>query len=102
MATAEAARIVEVFALSFNQDPTWGWAFPNPEARLDHHRAWWSLFVHTAVPYGWVWMTEDGGAASLWIPPGKPELSAEDAWLARAPEATATTTARMATGRRKR
>ena len=78
MATAEAARIVEVFALSFNQDPTWGWAFPNPEARLDHHRAWWSLFVHTAVPYGWVWMTEDGGAASLWIPPGKPELSAED------------------------
>ena len=34
--------------------------------------------MHTAVPYGWVWMTEDGGAASSWIPPGKPELSEED------------------------
>ena len=45
---------------------------------MDHQRAWWGLFMHTAVPYGWVWMTEDGGAASSWIPPGKPELSAED------------------------
>ena len=34
--------------------------------------------MHSALPYGWVWMTEDGGAASLWIPPEKPELSEED------------------------
>ena len=34
--------------------------------------------MHTAVPYGSVWMTEDGGAAALWIPPGKPELNEED------------------------
>jgi GNAT superfamily N-acetyltransferase len=45
---------------------------------MDHHRIWWGLGVHSAVPYGCVWMTVDGGAASLWIPPGKPELSAED------------------------
>lgn len=75
---AEAGDIVELFTLAFHEDPTWSWAFPNPEARLDQHRAWWSLFMHTAVPYGWVWMTEDGGAASLWIPPGRPELSEED------------------------
>ena len=75
---AEAGDIVELFTLAFHEDPTWSWAFPNPEARLDQHRAWWSLFMHTAVPYGWVWMTEDGGAASSWIPPGRPELSEED------------------------
>lgn len=75
---AEAGDVVELFTLAFHEDPTWSWAFPNPEARLDQHRAWWSLFMHTAVPYGWVWMTEDGGAASLWIPPGRPELSEED------------------------
>ena len=34
--------------------------------------------MHSALPYGHVWMTEDGGAASLWIPPGQPELSEED------------------------
>jgi len=34
--------------------------------------------MHTAVPYGWVWTTADGGAASLWIPPGEPELSEQD------------------------
>ena len=75
---AEAGDVVEVFTLAFHEDPTWSWAFPNPEARLEHHRGWWSLFMHTAVPYGWVWMTEDGGAASSWIPPGRPELSEED------------------------
>jgi GNAT superfamily N-acetyltransferase len=36
------------------------------------------MFVDSAIPYGWVWMTEGCGAASLWIPPGKPDLSAED------------------------
>jgi GNAT superfamily N-acetyltransferase len=76
---AEVADIVELFALAFHEDPTWSWAFPDPETRLDDHRAWWGLYMHTAVPYGWVWMTEDGGAASSWIPPGKPEVSEEDA-----------------------
>jgi GNAT superfamily N-acetyltransferase len=34
--------------------------------------------MHSAVPYGGVWSTEDGGAASLWIPPGNRELTDED------------------------
>jgi GNAT superfamily N-acetyltransferase len=45
---------------------------------MDQYRAWWGLFVHSAVPYGWVWMTDDGGAAASWIPPGESELSEED------------------------
>ena len=75
---AEADEVTELFTLAFYEDPTWSWAFPDPERRMEHHRALWGLFMRSAVPYGWVWMTEDGGAASLWIPPGEPELSADD------------------------
>jgi GNAT superfamily N-acetyltransferase len=74
----DADRVTELFALAFYDDPTWSWAFPDPEKRMDHLRIWWGLCVHSAVPYGSVWMTEDGGAASLWIPPGEAELSNED------------------------
>jgi GNAT superfamily N-acetyltransferase len=74
----DADRVIELFALAFYDDPTWGWAFPDPDRRMDHHRIWWGLYTKSALPYGWVWMTEDGGAAALWIPPGEAELSDED------------------------
>jgi GNAT superfamily N-acetyltransferase len=73
-----ADEVTELFTLAFYEDPTWSWAFPDADKRMEHHRTWWGLYMHSAVPYGWVWATEDGGAASLWIPPGKPELSDED------------------------
>jgi GNAT superfamily N-acetyltransferase len=74
----EADYVTELFTLAFYDDPTWGWAFPDAATRREHHRLWWGLCMHSAVPYGWVWMTEDGGAASLWIPPEKRELSEAD------------------------
>jgi GNAT superfamily N-acetyltransferase len=75
---AEANQVVELFALAFYEDPTWSWVFSDAATRMDHLRALWGLFMHSALPYDWVRMTADGGAAALWIPPGKPELSAED------------------------
>jgi GNAT superfamily N-acetyltransferase len=75
---ADAEAVAELFALAFYEDPLWSWAFPDSAKRLEQHRLWWGLYVHSALPYGWVWVTEDGGAASLWIPPGEPELSEED------------------------
>jgi GNAT superfamily N-acetyltransferase len=70
--------VTELFALAFYDDPVWSWAFPDPEKRLDHHRALWGLYVDSAIGYGSAWMTEDGGAAALWTPPGEPELTEED------------------------
>jgi GNAT superfamily N-acetyltransferase len=70
--------IAETLALAFNRDPVWAWAFPDDERRLEQHRAAWRLTVASAIPHGWVWMTADGGAAAVWIPPGEPELSPED------------------------
>jgi GNAT superfamily N-acetyltransferase len=75
---AEAGQVTELFTLAFHDDPTWGWAFPDTEKRVAHHRIWWGLYIRSALPYGYIWMTEDGGAASLWIPPDHPELSEED------------------------
>jgi GNAT superfamily N-acetyltransferase len=74
---AEADEVIELLALAFYDDPTWGWAFPDPARRLDQIRAWWGLYVHDAVPDGCVWMTEDGGAAAVAISPGRPELTEE-------------------------
>ena len=78
MTASQADQVTELFALAFHDDPTWSWAFPDPEARLEQHRAWWGLHVHSALPRGHVWVTEDGGAASLWVPPGETELSPQD------------------------
>jgi predicted GNAT family N-acyltransferase len=75
---ADAEQVTELFALAFYDDPTWGWAFPDPERRLEQHREWWSLYVRSALPHGASWMTADGGAAALWTPPGEPELSEAD------------------------
>jgi GNAT superfamily N-acetyltransferase len=71
-------HVVELFALAFHDDPTWSWAFPDPDRRQEQLGAWWRLFVHSALPYGWSWTTDDGGAAALWVPPGEPELQSDD------------------------
>jgi GNAT superfamily N-acetyltransferase len=76
--SGDVAAVNEIFALAFQADPTWSWAFPDPDKRLEQQRRWWGLLLHSAMPYGWVWCTEDGAAASLWIPDGKPELSEAD------------------------
>ena len=75
---ADAAAVAELFALAFYDDPTWSWAFPDPDRRLEQQRRYWGLMVNSALPLGWVRISEGCGAAALWIPPGEPELSEED------------------------
>jgi GNAT superfamily N-acetyltransferase len=75
---ADAEQVAELFTLAFFDDPAWSWAFPDPGTRMEDYRAWWGLFVRSGVRCGASWMTEDGGAAALWIPAGEPELRAED------------------------
>lgn len=75
---ADAEQVVELFSLAFFDDPAWSWAFADPHKRMEQYRAWWELFVHSAIPYGWTMLTEDGGAAAMWIPAGEPELTEAD------------------------
>jgi GNAT superfamily N-acetyltransferase len=74
----EAGYVTELLCLAFFNDPIWSWAFPDPERRLAQYRIWWGLFVHSGLPRRWIWMTADGGAAALWVPPNQPELNEED------------------------
>ena len=75
---ADAAAVSDTLARAFYDDPTWSWAFADPERRLEQQRAWWGLFVGSAIPHECVWMTEGCGAAAIFIPPGVPELNEED------------------------
>lgn len=71
--------VAGIMAAAFYSDPVWGWAFPDPERRLEQHHAAWGFMVEAALEHEWVFLTEGGGAAALWIPAGRPELSAEQA-----------------------
>lgn len=70
-AAGEALQVVDVIAEAFLHDPTWSWAFPNPEAR----RRWWEVSVEGALRYPWVLRTGGYEAVSVWIPPDGTELS---------------------------
>jgi GNAT superfamily N-acetyltransferase len=75
---AEIPAAVEVLARAFYADPVWGWAFPDPDRRLEQHRAVWGLVAKAALSYESAWLIGDCAAVALWIPPGKPELRPED------------------------
>jgi GNAT superfamily N-acetyltransferase len=72
---ADADPVAETLALAFFADPVWSWVFGDPTRRHEQLVALWGLFVAAAVDHGWVWTTPGYGAATLWIPPGRPELA---------------------------
>jgi GNAT superfamily N-acetyltransferase len=63
--------IAETLAAAFADDPLWGWAFPERESLA----RWWCFLVSSALRYPWVWVADEGAAASVWIPPGGVELT---------------------------
>jgi GNAT superfamily N-acetyltransferase len=75
---ADLDAVAETIALAFYADPVWGWAFPDPERRLDQHRAVWGFALEAALGYGWVRILDGATAAALWIPPGEPELGPDE------------------------
>ncbi len=73
---ADLDAVTETLWLAFAEDPLWRWAFP------DHadQRPLWRLYVESALKHEWVWTIGDYAAATVWIPPGEPELTpAEEA-----------------------
>jgi len=70
--------VAETLAAAFDRDPVWSWAFRVPELGPGSLHAAWRFVAGSALDYGWVWCTEGHTAASVWIPPGKPEIKPED------------------------
>ena len=52
-------------------------ACPDVERRAGQLSALWRFFVDATIPTGGVWIMHGGEAASLWVPPGFPELPPE-------------------------
>jgi GNAT superfamily N-acetyltransferase len=73
--TQDVAVVTEILVRAFNNCPTWGWAFPDPQARAAQHRVLWGMFVEGALRYPWVWLAAGGATTSVWIPPGGTEMS---------------------------
>ena len=70
--------VAETLGLAFENDPVWNWAFRVSEHGPEPLRRAWRFVVNSTLDYGWVWLTEGCASASLWIPPGKPEMKQED------------------------
>ena len=76
--SSEAQAVTETISLAFHEDPTWGWAFPDAERRLEQYMVWWRLFIDGAMRYPWLLVTEGCEVASIWIPPDGTEMTPED------------------------
>jgi GNAT superfamily N-acetyltransferase len=59
---------------AFQGDPLWSWAFREPEKLA----VWWRFLIESALRYPWTWISGDYAAASVWIPFGGTELTAEE------------------------
>lgn len=76
---ADLDAVVETFALAFADDPVWGlWSFPGVDDRVARLRQYWVPFVEAALKYDGIELLDDGAAVAVWVPPGVPELDAED------------------------
>src|SRR5262245_2542197 len=71
-------ELVETISLAFHDDPTWRWAFPDPDLRQQQYAAWWGLLIGSALRYPWVLRTDGFEAVAVWSPPGAVELTDEE------------------------
>jgi GNAT superfamily N-acetyltransferase len=62
----------EALALAFADDPCWAHLLRDDETRAEKLLAYFTSEIETLVPeYRQVWITEDGGGAAVWAPPGR-------------------------------
>jgi GNAT superfamily N-acetyltransferase len=75
VAARDIAPVADALARAFSHDPVWRWVFNDEEHRTAQLDALWRLLLEGSVSYHWVWATPEFEAATLWIPPGRPELA---------------------------
>ena len=56
-------RATETITLAFADDPVWSVALARADGRVDHHAAYWRMFVDGAFEQGGVWMLDDTAVA---------------------------------------
>jgi GNAT superfamily N-acetyltransferase len=74
----ELPAVTAVMATAFSRDPAWGpYSFPDDHRRVEQLAAFWRPQLRAAMRFPWTFVTPGCEAAAVWIPPGEPELTAE-------------------------
>ncbi|WP_224276566.1 GNAT family N-acetyltransferase [Streptomyces sp. LS1784] len=76
---ADIDAVVRTLTTSFFHDPLWGPAFPDLQRRAVQAAAMWRIYATSALRHQWLLVSENAEAAAVWIPPGREELTAEEA-----------------------
>ncbi len=62
----------EALALAFADDPAWAHIMPDHATRAEQLLTYFTAEIANLVPeYRQLWVTEDGGGAAVWGPPGR-------------------------------
>jgi ribosomal protein S18 acetylase RimI-like enzyme len=70
---ADTAMLSRLFAAAFMDDPVMDWiARSGPKRAAGLERFFFWLLKTRAIPFGEVWMAEDGATAAAWLPPDTP------------------------------
>jgi GNAT superfamily N-acetyltransferase len=70
---ADAAALARLFSAAFVNDPVFDWiARRGPKRASGLERFFFWVLRARAIPFGEVWMADDGGAAAAWLPPDAP------------------------------
>jgi ribosomal protein S18 acetylase RimI-like enzyme len=65
------ARATTTLTRAFDRDPMFTWMFPDPEQRARALQLLNRVPLEYGLRYGYVTESHDGGAASVWMPPGR-------------------------------
>jgi GNAT superfamily N-acetyltransferase len=72
--------VTAVMATAFANDPAWGaYSFPDDGHRVEQLATFWEPQLRAAMRFTWVLVTPGVEAAAVWIPPGEPEMTPEQA-----------------------
>ncbi len=67
----DAAALTRLFTAAFLNDPVFDWmARPGPKRKEGLEAFFFRLLHARAIPAGEVWMSNDGLASAIWLPPG--------------------------------
>lgn len=74
----DVASVTSLLVDAFADDPMWsGWAFRDPQTRRARRSAVFRLFVEGALRHDGVCLDSSATSATVWIPPGLTDLSAD-------------------------
>ncbi len=75
----DVPAVTTCLASAFFHDPLWGeWTFPDATTRYEPLFELMRFWTAAAARYPWVRMTDHAEAASVWVPPGEPEMTTEE------------------------